>query len=419
VTAFAARRRRSTWVGVVLLVLGIGTLVALTSLGIATLANSEAGRAAGDDLTVVTLPETPAALLGVVDDAGRLTSVVSLVLDPSGVGGSIVSIAAIADSSLGLGTDRLPLAETLELFGPEAFRTEAEALTGISYDVVELADAARVASLIAPLGELKVELPIDVIDDDAAEPVAVAGTTRVRADEAAAILTAFTASRSDIESEPARDAVWSAVASRVGAGIGSGLPFEFGAAVPRYSTLDPLVDQLFGGTVGWRNVRYVPPVENPRGVDVVVPDRSELVLVFAQIAPGRLGAPNPSLTFRIEATFSDDELAELGLTNADIAYDVIERLLFVNANVVSVSTEAADGGAPDLTQVEVADAAVVQTIEDSYPVVFGELEVVTPTTRIAGVDAVVVLGDSYLDLLDAAPPSTLPADDASAGGVEE
>jgi hypothetical protein len=327
-----------------------------------------------------------------------------------------VSIAAIADSSLGLGSDRLPLAETLELFGPEAFRAEAEALTGISYDLVELADAARVASLIAPLGELEVELPIDVIDDDAAEPLALAGTTRVRADGAASILTAFTSTRSDIESEPARDAVWAAVADRVGAGIGSGLPFESGTAVPRYSTLDPLVDQLFGGTVGWRNVQYDAPAENPRGVDVVVPDRAELVLVFAQIAPARLGAPNPSLTFRIEATFSDDELAPLGLTNADVAHDVIERLIYVKANVVSVSTEPADGGAPDLTQVAVVDEAVV---EDSYPLVFGELEIVEPSSRIAGVDAVVVLGDSYLELIDDPAPNTLPADGASAEAGEE
>ncbi len=404
-TAFAARRRRSTIVGLVAVVLGVVALVSTTVVGLATLANSRAGRAAGDDIPVVTLPETPTGLLGVVDDTGRLTSVVSLVLDPSGVGGSIVSIAAVADSSLGLGPERLPLAETLELFGPESFRTEAEALTGITYDVVELADAPRVAELLAPLGELTVDLPIDVIDDDQEAPVAVAGSTPMRGDEAAAVLTAFTSTRSDAEAEPARDAVWSAVAARVGAGIGSGEPFESGAAVPVYRTTDELVDPLFAGAVGWRGIRSSVPAEadNPRGVDVVVPDRAELVLVFAQIAPARLAAPNPSLTFRIEATFTDEQLAGSGLTNADVAYDVIERLLFVNANIVSVSTEADDDGAPAATEIAVADEAVVATIEDSYPLVFGEIEVVPTEVRIAGVDAIVVLGESYLDKMDEVP----------------
>ena len=108
-------------------------------------------------------------------------------------------------------------------------------------------------------------------------------------------------------------------------------------------------------------------------VDVVVPDRAEVLLVFGQVAPARVAAPNPSLTFRIEVPFPDDVLEPLGANRADVAVQAISRLLFVQANVVSVDT--ASGDVPEITRAYVADESVIGVVEDSYPLVFGEVEV--------------------------------------------
>jgi hypothetical protein len=403
VTASASRRTRATVIALVATTVAIVVAGSLTAVGAATLRDSRAGRQAASTLPELRLPVTPTALIGVVDDAGVLTSVVALVLAPNGVGGSVVVLPATGDSSLGLGDDRFPLAETYSARGPEAFALEAEALAGISFDVIEVADAARVAEIVAPLGELTVALPADVVDDDSDQPLFEAGPVTLSGADAASVLTARVSGSPDSLLEPQRLAVWTALAERVGAGIGSALPVGPDVSVPTPADLDAFLDRLYAGPVAARGVLYETPnaEANPRGVDVVVPDRAELLLVFGQIAPARVAAPNPSLTFRIETAFSDADLESVGANSADVAYDAIKRLLYVQANVVSVVTRS--GEVPEITQAFVADPSRIDVVEENYPLVFGELEVKPATERIPGVDVVVVLGRSYLEKYGAEP----------------
>jgi hypothetical protein len=118
------------------------------------------------------------------------------------------------------------------------------------------------------------------------------------------------------------------------------------------------------------------------------------------------------LTFRIETSFTAGDLGDLDANSADVAYDAITRLLFVQANVVSVVTRS--GEVPEITQAFVADRSRIDVVEDNYPLVFGELEVHPATERITGVDVVVVLGRSYLDKYGDEPASdfALPSDTA-------
>jgi hypothetical protein len=415
VTASALRRRRNTLVALVATIVVVVLSLGLTAVGAATLRDSRAGRhATADTLPELGLPVTPTALVGVVDETNVVTSVVALVLAPNGVGGSIVVLPASGDSSLGLGDDRFPLAETYTVRGPEAFALDAEALAGISFDVIEMVDTARLADIVEPLGGLTVDLPADVVDDDSEEPVFPAGPATLSSDAAASVLTARVTGSPDSLLDPLRFAVWTAVAERVGAGIGSALPVSPDVSVPTPPDLDTFLDRLYAGPVAARGVLSAPPVAdaNPRGVDVVVPDRAELLLVFGQIAPARVAAPNPSLTFRIETSFTDEDLEAVGVNSADVAYDAIKRLLFVQANVVSVVTRSAE--APEITQAFVADRSRVDVVDESYPLVFGEMEVHAATERIAGVDVVVVLGRSYLDKYGEEPASdiSLPTDTA-------
>jgi hypothetical protein len=111
------------------------------------------------------------------------------------------------------------------------------------------------------------------------------------------------------------------------------------------------------------------------------------------------------LTFRIETAFNDADLESVGANSADVAYDAIKRLLYVQANVVSVVTRS--GEVPEITQAFVADPSRIDVVEENYPLVFGELEVKPATERIPGVDVVVVLGRSYLEKYGAEPAADI------------
>jgi hypothetical protein len=74
---------------------------------------------------------------------------------------------------------------------------------------------------------------------------------------------------------------------------------------------------------------------------------------------------------------------------------LIGKLLFLQANIVSVDTTAS--GAPDLTIVEVADPRLLEESIRASEILFGPSEVRLATTIIEGVDIVVTLGTPYLE----------------------
>ena len=171
------------------------------------------------------------------------------------------------------------------------------------------------------------------------------------------------------------------------------------------------------GPVGHRDLRVEPVAAdtNPRGVDVVLLDPAELALVFGQIAPGKVAAPNSALSVRLISAFTDEQLAPSGLTNADVAYDAARQILAVGGNVLSVDTGADDDDPPgEHTVIEVADETLVAGTEGADEL-FGPIDVSVGETRIVGVDAVIRLGTDYLPLLaDGGPPMpSVPDDDAT------
>ncbi len=172
-----------------------------------------------------------------------------------------------------------------------------------------------------------------------------------------------------------------------------------GRPVPPTS-VEELASSLFAGEVGVRDLAATPPSAgtNPTDADVVVLDRSDVVLVFAQISPSLVSTPNTGLKMRIESQFDEGQLATTdGLieSNSDLARELIGRLLFLQANVVSVDTTAS--GAPDLTIVEVADPRLLEESIRASEILFGPSEVRLATTVLEGVDIVVTLGTPYLE----------------------
>lgn len=391
-TASPRRRRRATVIGAVAAGISVLLVAVLSVLGATTLAESEAGRdaGAGRSSTSLLLPSTPAALLGVVDDAGVLTGVAVLVLRPDGSGGSIIVIPPTSSAWIGDG-DVHPLAETWIELGATEFVLEAEALTGISFDLVEVVTAERLTRLLEPLGTIEVIVP-----EASAEIIEAAGGSSrfLGPRQVAADLTRRVDQGPDGALDPYRAAVWQAVAAGTPMAGDDGAGDDMTDGAP--ATLDEFLARLLSGPVAvWPiTTTEVPVSENRRNVDAVKVDPAELVLVFAHIAPARVAAPNVSYTFRIESRFSDAQLEPYGVTNADIAREVVEVLLFVQVNVVSVETTST--GAPDATLALVSDPELLSAFGESWSVVFGEVEVVAADVEIARVDATIVLGEQYL-----------------------
>jgi hypothetical protein len=371
-------------------VVAIVAAVALGIVGALTLYHSTEGADASDDRPELTFPATPTGLLAAVDDDGRLASLAVLVVRPSARGGSIVTVPVSADASAGNGAERLPVAETFELSGVGTLPREVEILLGLTIDAHEVVDRGRLAELLEPVGDIEVELPADVTDARG-RVVAEAGTQTLDPEAAAAVLTARDPDVPATDQYPAATAVWKGVA----AAVGDGLDAAVGGTT---DGIGEVWTQAAAGPLAGRGLAWAPvrPARNPRHVDVAGLDRAELALVFAQIAPGKVAAPNPALTFRVESPFAADSLD--GVTDDELVYRVISALLFVRSNVLSVDTTP--GEVPATTTIEVADESLLDGVEDS-DVFLGDVDVSVAEERIVGVDAVVRLGTSFLDFVAA------------------
>lgn len=467
-TALAERRTRRTIVGAtVALALVIAASVMFT-VGVITLSNSKEGEAVGiDTRPKVQLPATPNALLVVTDDDGALASAVVLTLLPDGQGGSIVVLPAAADTTAGFGLQRRPLDEVYEPDDPDGLTTAVEDMLSITVERTEIVDPAGLASLLAPIGAVQVVLPDAVVepadpgeaelDDDSPEattpadtpddstpatstpagstpatstpdgeatsppdesapdtsdPDAVvsAGPQLLETDEIVELLTTVDADRSPIADYETDVAMWTA--------IGQTAPLTVpadpvttdvtGSPAPPTSVAE-LVARLWEGDVGVRDIAVTEPGDetNPTETEVVVLDRPDANLVFAQVSPGLVSTPNTGLKTRVVVGYTDEQLGSgdgLYDSNADVARGIIGQLLFLQGNVVSVDTSPT--GAPEVSVIEVADPRWLEETRAAADLLFGPSEVSVATTVIEGVDVEVVLGTSYLQRLAGADDET-------------
>ena len=312
------------------------------------------------------------------------------------------------------------------LKGPRRGGRPSRQLTGLSFDVAEVLDEERFIELVTPLGDLPTLFPYEFTDANS-ETTFDSGQNVLTSADAARAVTARNASGPSWQFDAVRDAVWTAVANRVGAGIGS-LPadvrFDRGNAP---AGLDQFIDALFAAPVEWRplSTEQVDPIRVAAqlpvdhavylapnaGESVVVLNRSEVVLIFGSIAPARIGAPLDGPTVRLVSGFTDEDAAALGMTRSDLIVSALDVLLFAQANVRSVVDDPGLG-VPDRTQIVVADPALVDGLWSAYDGVFGDLQVSVAEVRIEGIDFEITLGRDYLDVV-AARGDTPTADAAS------
>ncbi len=440
-TAIPERRRRRTLVAAVT---ATGLLVAAAAMfvvGVVTLANSQEGEAVGvDDRPREEFPATPNALVSVIDDDGRLASLAVMTLLPDGAGGSIVTMPVNADSTAGFGLQRRPLDELFDPERPDDFVMAVEDMLSITIQRSAVVDPAGLAEIVEPVGSIDVVLPDAVIDSDAVDPalpeddptqgiVVSAGPQTLSPDDVATVLTAID-DDAPADAQHAIDvAMWSAIAARAPltvAGETSG--GANGAAAP--ATAEELAARLLSGEVAVRDIPADRPgaSTNPTEADVVVLDRSDTALVFAQVSPALVSTPNPGLKIRVEAQYTDDQVEQTdGLFDSasDVAREFIGQMLFLQNNVVSADTSGV--GAPEATVIEVTDPRRLEETEVAAEALFGQAEVRVADVVLEGVDLRVTLGMTYLirEMVrvgagaDEAPADTTPVTGSAVPGTTD
>jgi len=405
VTALAERRKHRTIFGALASVLLVVAAGALFTVGVLTLSNSEEGEAVGvDERPVVALPDTPNAMLAVADREGRLASLVVMTLLPEGQGGSIVTVPVNADATAGFGAQRRPLTELFDADDPESIVGAVEEMLTLTIEQSAVVGVDELVEILKPIDSLEVDLPEDVVDSSLTGSglIAAAGPQALRLLLVAQALASVNTEGESYDHHDVDVELWSQLARTAPVSVPPE-PVEvdeFGLPIPP-DTVEELVMRLWEGDIEVRDVAVIPLLEsdNPTGSDVVVVDRADAVLVFAQVSPALVSTPNPAMAFRIEAAYSDEQLKASGLfeSSSELVRGITRELLFVQANVVSIDTAPAADGAPAVTRIEVADERFIDDMEIAGPIFFGESVVVVSSTLLDGVDAVVVLGTGYLD----------------------
>lgn len=429
-TAIAKRRARRTLVGATVAMGLVIAAAAMFTVGVITLSNSQEGEAVGvDERPRVALPMTPNALLALTDDDGELTSAVVLTLLPDGQGGSIVVVPVEADTTAGFGLQRRPLAEVFDAEDRDGLTSAVEDMLSITIERTEIVDPAGLDDLLAPIGQVQVVLPDAVIDASdierstaptsteptSTEPsttenapaegdpgvIVTAGPQILETDGVVDVLTASDPATAPAVGYDIDVAMWTALGQTAPLSASpESIPTDAdGRPVPPATVADVL-DRLWQGAIGVRDLASLEPDEetNPTASDVLILDRPDVNLVFAQVSPALVSTPNTGLKSRVLAQFTDEQLEVAGGvydSNADVARGVIAQLLFLQGNVVSVDT--ASTGAPDVTMIEVADQRWLEDTRAAAELLFGPSEVSVASTVIEGVDVQVILGRSYLD----------------------
>ena len=413
-TADAVRRRRFTIVGSVLAATSLVVLIAVSVVAVSTLRSSGEGRApVTETRQVVSFPQTPNAVVAVVDDLDRLSSLAVLTLDPSGTGGSIVVVPVNVDQTNGAGPERVPVSQQPYTPGDPAqaaeLVTKLEPLLTLTIERSRVVGPGELATLLEPFGSVAVDLPADVIDSDTpgSGVVARAGESTLDVAQLVAAFTAIDATGVSYDHQPIDAALWSGLAAAAPTGGAESAGGAVSAPAPAPATFDDLWQRLFAGEVAVRsldiNTFAAREEDNSTDADFVLADRPDALLVFGAISPGLVSQPNESLSVRLMVGFDENDVAALGntadgvpVTKTSMTRRFIGELLFSKANVVGVDLTPTPGAVPPVTRLYVADEAIADQVRALSERFFGDAEIIVADQTTDGVDVVAVLGADFL-----------------------
>ena len=409
--------------------LPIGGVIAARSL-----LNSSGGTRV-DDGGALLIPATPAALLVTVNEANQATSLTAFVLDPSGVGGTIISIpVGTRAESIGQQSPHR-IADTFAQAGVEAMLLEAEGALDVTFSVVGAVGRNDLAGVLNVLPQIPVTFETPVVNTDMVlpdpvttttvkpkksrttqttlppQPVAVdteifpAGEQMLTGEQATSVLYAQKAGEPEIDRLPRIKALWNGVAAAVGTGLASDVaqfdPDLVGIELP--NEIGAFMRRVLGGPIQvWQlNALPLTGADNPLGIDIYALDRFEVLMIMASVAPSSLSISSDTLAVQVDNPFND----------ANITHAIVERLSYLNVTVALIRnlTKTPQQKTQIRTTTVIADELKKFNLENVVgPVTYGDWK-----DPVQGIGAQIILGQDFVDFLASAPalpPTTVATD---------
>lgn len=388
-------------------VTGLIGLVLLPS-GLVVGANSllnETGGNSVDDSSATKIPVTPTALVAVTNSRNEVASLAMLALDPSGRGGSIVSIPVGANAEIPKSGTIHRIADAYATGGIDALRADVEGLLNVSFNLVDDVDAAELGVYLQEFGDRPANLPAPVLDsaaDGATVPVLDAGSASLTPQQIAAGLASSLTGVPESTRLATVKELWTAVASGAGSAAGTPGASPDSVATPASgpATTTPVVTaaggaeptDLFGffgalrqGKVQvWQfsSVLITDPTRNPGNLDLYEIDGGEVIMVMASVAPSAIALVSNSIAIMIDTPYDDSALVR----------EAVLRLAYVGANVAVVRTV---DDVPTKETTVFYNESIVRSDIEGYSSLLGTMAFVRTDETIEGVNARIVLGEDF------------------------
>lgn len=402
-TAIPERRRRRLIAAVTCSVLSLIALPSGLVVGASTLLNDSGGDSVNN--LAVAIPNTPVELLVVTSERNEVASLALVALNPSGAGGTIVSIPVGSAADVAEGEPLRRIVDGYGTGGLDAVRAEVEDLTNISVDIADEVTSAELATLLGVVGSQPVTLSAPVTDtgvDGVPVTVLEAGSQTLTGMQIARALASAPTGAPESLRLPQVKALWGAVAragvdtsSLSGATTTTASPGDrTGVAAPG-DTAGFFTVLLAGRIDVWQfSVALITDaVRNPANADLYAVDSGEVLMVMASVAPSALSLTSNDIAVMVDVPFDD----------AAITKEAVTRLAFLGANVALV--RKVGGPAPEKTTVYYNDVLVRVEVED-FATLIGPLDFVETADQVEGVNARIVLGHDYIAFIGGSSSGT-------------
>lgn len=391
-SAIPARRRRRAVAALVTGALALAVLPAGVVVGSSRLLNEKGGDSV-DDSPTTRIPVTPTALLAVTNSRNEVASLAMIALDPSGRGGSIVSIPVGANAEIPRNGTIHRIADSYATGGLAGLRADVEGLLNVSFNFADDLTGAELAAVIGTIGNRDINLPAPVLDtaaDDTAVQIVPAGQQTISPLQIANSLASSQTGVAESTRLPNVKALWEVIA-----GAATTTPATAGSSTTvggsGFANTDEPTDMmgylealLKGRVQVWQisATLLTDAARNPANADLYELDGGEVIMVMASVAPSAIALVSNSIAVMIDSPFDDPQLVR----------QAVLRLAYVGANVVVVRT--IDAPPVKETQVFYSDEAIRNDVQ-GYTTLMGEMRFNTTSDVIEGVNARIVLGEDF------------------------
>jgi hypothetical protein len=396
VTTFRAKQVRALRIAIAsgvaaALILPIGVAMAWNQL-----LDSRSSTSVAADL--ITIPDTPAALVAALGEGGQLSHLFVATLDASGVGGTVVLMpigaatetAAAETDDAGDTTDpQVPqrLADVYATDGLGSLANEVQGLLDVSFVAVGALGRAELVGILSPMGGVDVLLDRDVVTvavDGTPTKLATAGEASYTVDRVVDILLARRANEKESVRFARHREVWNGIVKRVGAGLD--IAPEVDTTPAGLVDATNFMRRVLGGAVQVWQLSASPVLDktlNPKRLDMYSLDRPEVVMVFASIAPSALSGADLPVSVLLDSPFNDpvvSRAAVAALLEAGIGVGAMRE---ISARESEATVIEADGDAAE---------ALAELLDDSL----GPVETKEWPAKVVGLDAAITLGADFV-----------------------